>query len=353
MTKYILPLAFLLVPFAVLSGGLIHISHHFALIIAGAFLLGAYIKNRWVSAFFFMCGAWQIALCLIVLTNKMHPQMLAGSLYSFMFLLVAGIIYISVYESKLKTETFYNFICVSALLQIVICLTQYFLNFDPHRYLVGLFAQVGASLTESTVTGTLFNPDFVAAYLAISLPFFFRGKLKSFKPQWWWATIPISLILIVSKSSSAAIPAIIGTAFYFGGIKYVALGIIPIAAYILYDRPFEQLNAQLEGGRGAIWMQAWEQIKTQPFVKFLFGNGSMISNRYPLHSEWLTMFQQYGLVGLSLLVGYIATIHRKNRVLFTAFIIAAINMLGNYPLHLAPSAFLILLIVGLIERERI
>ncbi|MBA7562989.1 hypothetical protein ES708_04642 [subsurface metagenome] len=70
-----------------------------------------------------------------------------------------------------------------------------------------------------------------------------------------------------------------------------------------------------------------------------------------MHNDWLTLFYQYGLVGLSFVIGFVMTIYRGNKMLFSAFIIILVNMVGNYPLHLAPSAFLIIIIVGLMEKE--
>lgn len=355
MANYFLIASFLLIPFSILSLGLIHQSHHLALIIGAVVIIGAYIKNRWVTAFFWMCAAWQIAMCLVVMKYNLPIQELAASIYFLLFLLVAGIVYIAAAHSTIKTKTFYNVICISALAQAGFCLIQHFGGVDPWLLIIRMFVKAKPLLQATDPTGTLGNPNFVAAYLAISLPFFFRGELKSRKPQWWWGAIPIAFVLIISRSSSAVIPAIMGTAFYFAGFKwFLPAMIIPIIVYILFDNPFSQVINTATEGRGEIWASAIKIIKEQPLINLMLGrgNGAPYGRAYPMHSEWLTMLYQYGLVGLAIMSGYVLTISRKNKVLFTAFIIAAINMLGNYPLHLAPSAFLIIMIAGLIERER-
>lgn len=56
---------------------------------------------------------------------------------------------------------------------------------------------------------------------------------------------------------------------------------------------------------------------------------------------------------MGIIAGYIITIYRGNKILFGAFCAACVNAIGNYPLHLPPSAFLIIMIIGLIEKERI
>lgn len=354
MANYLLIACFLFVPFGILSLGLIHHSHHFALMVACVFIMGAYIRNRWVSAFFFMCGIWQTVLFLIVMINKLPQQELGGSMLFLFFILMAGFLYIATYTSTLKLKTFYNIICISALIQAALCVFQYF-GVDPFLWVIRQFFEANMKLEPGVISGSLGNPNFVAAYLAISLPFFFRGELKARKPQWWWGAVPLAFVLIVSKSSSAVFPAIIGASYFFGGVKLmIPIMTLPLIAYAVYDNPFTQLNSSVAHGRGDIWMSAIQKIQEQPFVNLIFGrgNGAPYSRAYPMHSEWLTMLYQYGLVGVALLSGYVVTISRKNKVLFTAFIIAAINMLGNYPLHLAPSAFLIVMIAGLIERER-
>jgi hypothetical protein len=57
------------------------------------------------------------------------------------------------------------------------------------------------------------------------------------------------------------------------------------------------------------------------------------------------------MVGLWIVGGYVLTLWRGNRFLFAALLIALINAGGNYNLHLAPSAALIAVIAGLIERD--
>jgi Kef-type K+ transport system membrane component KefB len=97
-----------------------------------------------------------------------------------------------------------------------------------------------------------------------------------------------------------------------------------------------------------------KQLTVQPISIIIgMGPGAGWGKAYPMHNEWLQCLHQFGLIGLSLMVGFAATISRGNRVLFTAFLIAAVNMFGNYSLHLAPSAFLICVIAGLIEREKL
>lgn len=347
---------FLLAPFGILSFGLIHQGHHFTIMVVGLVLLASMIANKWLKASLLYCALWQVVMFLMVMKMNLPLEELGPSIMFMLFILVGGVIYLASLESDFENEAFYNLFCIAALIQSAISLLQYCFAFDPLLYILRFFVQAQVKLDANVVTGTLGNPNFVAAYLAISLPFFFRGILKSRKPQWWWGAIPVALVIILSGSSSAAIPAIIGVAFYFGGVKWAALGVIPGILYLMGDfASHKQLDAGVIHSRAEVWRGVADQIYNQSFVNFIFGRGnaSFYGRPYPMHNEWLQCFHNYGLVGLAMITGYVATIYKGNRVLFTAFIIAVINCFGSYPLHLAPSAFLILIIMGLIERERI
>ena len=85
---------------------------------------------------------------------------------------------------------------------------------------------------------------------------------------------------------------------------------------------------------------------------FGFGPGASWGHRFAIHNEWLTILFLYGLTGLICIGGFIRTIDRSDKMLFTSFIIICLNMIPNYPLHLAPSVFLIIVVLGLMERRK-
>jgi len=87
---------------------------------------------------------------------------------------------------------------------------------------------------------------------------------------------------------------------------------------------------------------------------FIFGcgAGAYWGKGFPLHNEWVDLFFRFGLIGLVLIVAFLVTLYRENRILYAAMIIACVDAIGSYPFHLAPSLFLVLIIVGLIERQK-
>lgn len=348
--QVVLLAAFLLVPYGFLSfGETLHIGHQYALVLSAVMIVASMIKNNRISLFLVYLTGWMLFILIFRMLYPIVPAAVAKSaLETVQFILVGSMIFFAVTKSKIKSETFYDCICVAALLQTLEAACQ-FLGFDPVRSLLNLAVPVGSILLGDAVTGTLYNPNFLAAFLAISLPFFFREK-------WYYGLILVLPILFLCKTTSAIVPAIIGAIYFFHGkltkrefwIGAVG-GFIVIAAYALFSH-----GSILANPRWIIWEIILLQVlETPASLLFGYGPGAGWGQPYPMHNEWLQTLHQFGLIGMTLLIGYVLKIGKSNRILFTAFIIATINMFGNSSLHLAPSAFLIIIVAGLIERDRI
>jgi hypothetical protein len=362
--EWLLPASFLILPFMIILVATpkslatvivtIHVSHHYALFIFGVIMATMFITNRWLSAMMIYACIWTMFILAYSVVYPQVPQAVTKNAFDALtFLLVGALIYAIVIKSAIKNETFYNIICISALLQAGISLCQY-LWFDPFLWIVNHWFHMAFSvLDKKTLVGTLGNNNFLAAYLAISLPFFFR--------KWWiYGLILIMPCLYLANTTSAIVPALIGGILYLWLITprsrftvfYLAVMTIIIGLFAGWYALFQHTSIT-ENQRWQDWMAVIEQVRFNLFSLFCgFGPGAGWGKPYPMHNEWLQCLHQYGLIGLSLLVGYVATAYRGNKILFTAFVIAMINMFGNYSLHLAPSAFLIIIIVGLMEREK-
>jgi uncharacterized protein YjeT (DUF2065 family) len=182
----------------------------------------------------------------------------------------------------------------------------------------------------------------------------------------------------------ATLAALIGMAIYINrGWKFIALALLAGFAmcyyYIVIQGihlvEFQRLPKQLSElwntgttfvqstpdgdlGRFGMWLVALGKLVSS-WVRFIFGFGPSADwgKVYPLHSEYMTVFFEFGLIGLTLLLGYIFTTARyliksKSVLLGSCFAIACLDITGTYNLHIAPIAFLIIIICGLIERER-
>lgn len=339
---------FMLLPFGFLSYGIIHEGQHLTLVLVSAVVLAAVARNNWISAFFWYLCAWMVFICLYRMIFPMADVVFMAALDRFVYLLCGLAVFVGVSRQRIKNEVFYNAICIAALVQCAIAISQ-FNGFDPVVWVLNQFTTANPLLSATALTGTLGNNNFLAAFIAVSLPFFFR--------RGWAYCIPLLLFcLYFANTSSAFVPAIIGALFYFWPrlnrkVKAgcVVAGIVIGGLYALFQHSNVFLNPRWQD-----WLHALSLVLANPFsLVFGMGPGAGWGKSYPLHNEWLQCLYQFGVVGFGLMAGYVLTIYRGNRILFTAFLIAAINMFGNYSLHLAPSAFLIILIAGLIERERI
>jgi hypothetical protein len=349
MKDYALPIAFMLAPFLVMSTGYIWHGQQMGLMVLFVCLIAAIVDNKWIRAFLFYAIAWQTFLMFAALSHPKMMHFVIGQAYTQVLFMSAGaLIFVLASRSKIALETFYNLICVAAVIQSMIAIVQYFL-FDPVPIVLSLFAPAKASLGNIPLIGTLGNPNYLSAFLAFSLIFFFRK-------EWIVAAIPVVGVLFISKTSSAVIPAVIGTAVFLVmryriNWKWVSLMLCGVVAVIVwyaffYDAPIN------ENDRFQMWAVAFGQVIEKPYGFVLgLGPGAAWIRNYPLHSEWVTLFHQFGVVGCLLAIGYFLTIHRKNAYLFSALVIMAINLAGNAGLHIPVTAFLVCLVAGLNQRE--
>lgn len=360
MRDYVILLLFLLLPFAFIAPGLLHAGHHLFFVLSALVIIAMLCDNKWISLFLIYIALWQLWLFIKVLYFPQVPTRQTGEGFSqIVFALSAACVFVAVKKSKIKIEWFYDVICVTAIIQSLLAIAQMW-NCDPIVAFLGSVVTVKTNFSSTTIVGTLSNPNFLAAYLVISFPFFLRIRKPYYKPSWCWFIPVILFLLIVSKTSTAVVALSVGMCVYCGNVRikgtrmwfFLMFGGI---GYLWYD---EIVNRFFTGDqlspRFQFWWNAIENMDSLQRVVFGLGPAAPKTWEFkcPLHNEWLTIFYQYGLVGLSLFIGFIVTLYRGNKILFSALIIILVNMLGNYPLHLAPSAFLIIIIVGLMHREK-
>jgi hypothetical protein len=77
-----------------------------------------------------------------------------------------------------------------------------------------------------------------------------------------------------------------------------------------------------------------------------------------MHSQYMSVWFQFGLIGLGLMLGYIYSAYRYlsrsgNLILLTALVIAALDMIANFTGEIVSTAFMLVIIGGLIERKRL
>jgi len=354
--EYILPALFILAPFLILARGYIWHGQQIGLMVIFLVILATMIENKLAKTFLFYVAVWQAYLFYRALINPSATGQALNGFQQVLFMFAGAIIYLKASRSKLHMSLFYNIICIGALIQTSIALLQKFTGIDLVVIGLSLIAESRSSIGDRALVGMLGNPNYLAAFLAISLPFFFRGKIKSFLPQWWWGIIPVSVGLILSMTSAAVIPALIGCGIfiflrYRPDWKNTCTFITCLLFAAFYYTVFYDNSSVLNNERFGLWKEVFNQVITSP-LGFASGIGPAAkwAHPYPMHSEWVTLFHQFGFLGLVIAGGFIFTIPRKNIYLLSAFVIAIINMAGNAALHIPVTAFLICMIAGLMER---
>jgi len=349
MSDKALKISYLLLPFLILSAGLIHQGHHNTIIIIGLFLVASMIKNIWIRGLMYYVCIWNTFLGFVFLMGDTNRFTFSTAIGFGFYMMIASIILIAVYYSKMKNESFYNMICIMAIFQSLFAVMQLW-GIDPIFWLYGNIVEIKRGMEATVIVGTLGNNNFLSLFLAISLPFFFR--------KMWWYFVPVIIVLMfIAITSTSMVAMVIGCLYYFWPKvkkRYLVLMTLPFLVFTVITK--QSLTIHLLSSshdRFDFWLVAWNQIsQTWQGLLLGIGPGAPWGSNFPLHNEWITLFWHFGIIGSVLAVGYLITIYRKNRMLLSAFIIACIGAMGTYPMHLAPSAFLILIIIGLIEREK-
>ena len=337
-------------PYVALSGGNIHAGHRNALLLSGLAIMGALISNIWVRAFIWYFVAWVTFLFWAGIIGLANIQFVNLASTMTMYLTGAFFIYIAAQNSKNKITFYYNIICIAAILQALLSICQMW-GHDLYQVVLELvYSSANKYIDPKTPTGSLGNNNFLSIFLAISLPFFYRKYWAYFVPVLW-------TIILVTITLTAAVAAFVGTILYFHDKirwRWLALGTIPFIYYLCMTKASYTINFTWDHDRFQWWAMAIKNVFRMPWFASVFGLGpnAFWGKAFPIHNEFVEAFYDFGFIGIFFIAGYFLTLYRKNKKLWISLIIASITCLGSYPMHLGPSIALIILIMGLIERER-
>ncbi|MFA6290187.1 MAG: hypothetical protein WC637_00320 [Victivallales bacterium] len=402
--EWTVPALFLILPFVILVPGMIWTSHHLFFILMVLPIIALSIKNLWVRSFLLYAFLYQITLLVFAIK---YPLINAGSGLSVISsLIAAALVYKLVSESRIQSEKWFSIIRIAVILQVVISISQY-LGFNPITFVMSNLISTKEGMPGDFV-GTIGNRNYLMAFAAMSIPLFIGWKSIHWKIEKplgvdgcypWNIRINISLIVIFIvlclAPSPATLAAVIGLAVYFNrGWKWIVISACIALAYVYgyvifkgaHLTDFERLPDQLNQiwntgkvlipfngalypaeyipnwydiGRFSMWLTALSKLITSwSAMVFGFGPGAFWGKAYNLHSEYMAAWFYFGLIGLSVMIGYIYTtirflIKKKDMILLSAFVILCLDMGANHTLHIATTAFLAVIICGLIERERL
>ena len=339
-----------LVPFLMFSDRTVHEGQRIAmamlcLVVASsqlsswpARLLGLYVALRLIADF------------VLILTGIGQLQFGLDGFGMMMWMLCAAVVCLAASMSTAPKDTFYTALCCVGLAQCVLVGLQ-LIGIDLFMSSYNLFTYIPCQsrLSEAAPVGSLGNPNFVAAYMAICAPFFLRGK-------WRWALIPLLAAILACRTSTAVLALVCGMAVFFYDRKHIRLYFLAVVAMLSGAALFLAMDwvSVFNSQRWYFWMIGTEFI-IRNWTAFLFGNGlgAKTGLDFPLHNDWMQLWFHVGAVGVFLAAWWmVAMLRTRDRILKAAVLIAGINAIGNYPFHLAPSAVLIFSIFGLIERDR-
>jgi len=330
----------IIIPLYVLAS-VVHQGHVNMMMLACFVGLSLSLPNKWLSGFGLYISVWWLTVYLMVFSGMLDIVFNAVTIDAALFLIFASVIFLAVYHSKYSNNTWFNIICISALIQCAIGILQYF-NLDLVSWGLSHFVKVEGDFPFNIPCGTLGNPNFLGAYVAIATPLFIRDK-------WFWFIPVLFFTLYIAHTSMAVVAVVIGLSYFIGGWRLVVVSSLCIILYATLVNPHDGFGNERVG----MWIDGIQKI-THSWESILFGFGPGIQWKAgdQLHNEYLMTVWNYGLIGLTFLIGFIVTIHRQNRWLFTAFIILCVDMIGNHALHTTPTALLAVVIIVLIERER-
>jgi hypothetical protein len=329
----------------------IHQSHVFGLVICSMILLSLSIPNTFLRLFIWYVTGWFLFILINVFIGRYKSPIIDSSLETFFFFIFYSFIFFNVIKSKKSQDFFFNCICMAAILQAFLGLLQ-FCYLDPIQWILSHFVKVINLLGYNVPVGTLGNTNYFGAFLVMSLPFFMRDS--------WRKWIPLIIVAIVlSGAKTAMVALVVGASYYFFTThrepafpykNYILAVLIILSLSAIF---YKYHNYDSVGERFSAWNSAFVAIVSS-WKTTLFGVGPGISwdDKSLLHSEYVSTFFNWGVLGMFLALGYIITVYRGCKILFTAIIIMLVNAITNHPFHTVPTAVLAVMVVALNEKEK-
>jgi hypothetical protein len=351
--EYYLAALLILLPLGV-WGSTVHYGHAHSLIIFAVIGMGLIMPNQWMRLFMYYLAGWLayatagLFLGFLTSNHTITAYLLEGSVWT----ALGAVVFALIYYGRIKNETAFNILCVTAVIQAGLGVAQSFgYNpiFDFYRALVA----VTSHLPPNAATGTLGNNNFLAAYVAIALPFFFRRR--------WCYFLPLLIICLhVAVTTTAAIAAIAGAAYYFypqvrGQLRSIALAGAAVAGCCIYYAFI--YHPIIGNNRPDMWLNGIQKVAgSWQSIMIGYGPAATWKPGDELHSEYVMALFNFGAVGLGLVAAYIVSVFRAmekiDRRLMAAFVAICIDAIGNHLMHTIPTALIVIAILAMIERGR-
>lgn len=319
--------------------------HFVGLMVTAMLAIAAVTKDHWIRGYYLWCIVLAVLLYSITVARQAVAPFIDMHLNNldYMLKLSAGMI-VYVLATKIKDiHKVLNVLCAFALFQCGIYLIQR-LGWD----LVKAFSVLmGGMMIPMAPAGTMGNPNFLAAVLALTAPLFLRGR-------WAYGLIVTIPVLWLQSTSGAVIAFLI--AFGYVAIKTqkrALYAIVPLMAVSLWVFWTYFDIFEFDGFRHRTWMAVVMTWKNW----WLIGNGpgsfQIFAKVEHAHNEFLETAFETGIIGLACIVGFGITLLKKSlkargteMLVCASLITLGVFSFFHYPLHLAPSGFIALVLMG-------
>lgn len=289
-----------------------------------------------------------IAAMFHLIIFQYEPAAMVG-IYQSISICVGILFLIKYHESYSVNENniIFNSICIGALIQCVIAITQLF-NFDLYGWIILYFnpqSVASGSYVEGhkAIFGSFQNPNVLGAYLAMCLPAFIRSKNLVFL-----GVIVFAIIIAAGSLIPIAAAVIVISYFIFSRFeKFYYIG-YPIAFF-----SFCFLFPDYTSERAKIWLWYLDKIDLRHFLigksaSWMPLNVMQIGTGFVtnIHNDIFALFNIFGILSV-LAVGYIIHLvvknKDKNKIFGATLLSSFVIMLGSFPMHIASTSFLTLI----------
>ena len=384
--RLLIPILVALVPLWVVHLGSLWNGHQAALLAGGLLLLAALTPNRWLGAFFAYVTFWSLYSLVRASLGTPTPEELRahGAVYEFAgWCLTGGVVYVACLHLRPKVRALALAMLAGALIQLLVWMLQS-MGWDPVWELLHALSPLYAQkphLRPHLLGGTLANPNLLAAWLTLCLPWVW---LVGRRRTWLWLTLAVSLLALSAwqACTTSLVAGLAGLALLsWLGRERPALALLALAlpcglAWVLvYDGGWYELLGRLTGeGYGARllswqatlsawwqghpWLGAGPGAWTQDWP--VFRGPTMWWTWKHAHNELIELLYEGGLLGLALVGGYVVSLARRlppaprrpEVIALAAFLaIAFVLCLGLFMMHLAALALPVLVSLALWEME--
>ena len=230
------------------------------------------------------------------------------------------------------------------------------LNMDP-VLLIGteLFGPI-RWLHDNHVVGLMGNSFQAAGCLAVLVP-------VATSLGWWWAVIPMIGALVLASSTTSLIAGLVGllSVLWLNGCRRLVAALFCAGLFLSWRSCF--YGSSLLADRLTIWAQTFRVWSERFFLegagigtfKLMGIQGPSIATEAPnavrwAHNEWMQIGAEIGLVGLLLLLIPLSHIllksarsDNRSTCAFGVLISGLILSLTHIPLHMAPTALILLI----------